>query len=77
MSAAARPDSYIVANTSFATVELIVPFSTIAIKPASAAGVIGTASISIARSFMLRSTSPITQLLAAFGLPECLAASSK
>ena len=40
---AARPESYIFANTSLATVELIVPFSTIAISPASAAGVIGTA----------------------------------
>src|SRR5687767_12152638 len=77
ISAAARPESYIVANTSFATVELIVPCSTIAIKPASAAGVIGTASISIARSFMLRSTSPMTQLLAAFGLPACFAVASK
>ena len=77
MSAAARPESYILANTSLATVELIVPFSTMAISPASAAGVIGTASISMARSFMLRSTSPITQLLAAFGLPDCCAVASK
>jgi NAD dependent epimerase/dehydratase family enzyme len=33
-------------------------------------GLIGTALMSIARSFMLRRTSPITQLLAAFGLPD-------
>ena len=77
VAAAARPLSYIFANTSFATVELMVPFSTIAISPASAAGVIGTASMSMARSFMLRSTSPITQLLAALGLPDCCAVSSK
>ena len=77
ISAAARPVSYIFANTSFATVLLIVPRSTMAISPASAAGVIGTSSIAMARSFMLRSSSPMIQLLAAFGLPDCRAVSSK
>ena len=77
ISAALRPVSYIFANTSFATVELIVPCSTMAIRPARAAGVIGIAPMSMPRSFMLRSTSPITQLLAAFALPDCRAVSSK
>ena len=43
----------------------------------SVSGVMGTSATDTARSFMVRSTSPMTQLLAAFGRPDALAAASK
>src|SRR5438132_938154 len=69
MSSADRPLSYIFAKTSLAIALLIVPFSTSAIRPASASGRRGTCATSRPRSFIVRSSSPITQLLAAFALP--------
>ena len=77
ISSAERPESYIFANTSLATVLLIVPCSTIRMRPASAVGDRGTRSTGMARSFIVRSTSPMTQLLAALALPAAVAVASK
>ena len=74
ISAARRPVAYIFSKTSLAIGPLIVPESISRIKPASASGpqrhVVDSGAAS--RS-SCASASPITQLLAAFGLPDAAA----
>ena len=78
ISSADRPDSYILAKTSLAMALLIVPWSTSLIRPASdSGGITSKASFVAPGSLYLRSVSPITQLLAAFGFPEAAATASK
>ncbi len=77
MSSAVRPESYIFAKTSFAIELLMAPLSMRAINPASARGVSGTSAIVFPRSFSVRSSSPITQLLAALAFPAATATCSK
>jgi hypothetical protein len=77
ISSADRPDSIIFANTSLPMALLIVPFSIRATRPARAAAATGASSIDAPRSLRTRSSSPMTQLLAAFGWPARRATSSK
>ena len=77
ISSAVRPESYIFGKTSLAMALLIVPLSTSAISPASAAGLSGRSATAVPRSLSVRSSSPITQLLAALGLPAAPATCSK
>ncbi len=77
MARGLTPRAHIFSNTSFAIGPVMVPDSMSRIKPASAAGDTGTSSISAPVSFTWRKTSPMIQLLAAFGLPAAAAVASK
>ena len=63
-------------NTVFATVRLMVPFSTIWISPARWAGEKRISSASISRSFNRRMASTMSQLEASLGRPQSAAVSS-
>src|SRR5262245_37922864 len=77
IACARRPVPYIFSKTSLATGPVIVPRSTSATSSPSASGGSGAVSISSRVSFSFRASSPITQLLAALGLPPAAATRSK
>src|SRR5262249_56768690 len=77
IACARRPVPYIFSKTSFATGPVMVPLSTSAMSSPRASGASGAESISSRVSFSLRATSPLTQLLAALGLPLAAATRSK
>jgi len=77
ISSALRPDSIIVAKTSLPIAVLMVPLSISLISPASAPGETGRSATSMPRSFITRSSSPMIQLLAAFGFDAAAAVCSK
>ncbi|MNC86575.1 hypothetical protein D3C83_22470 [compost metagenome] len=77
ISSADRSLPYIFARTSLAMELLIAPRSMSVMSPASLAGSRPSSVTETPRSFVVRSSSPMIQLLAALALPDASAAASK